>query len=85
MWVKQLIHINVISYLVRVDEIFLADGAIIFSSSQLQNIPDIGTSTHDLKCREATHNLSNVNTVYSFTGVNPAKRYCPTNTLLAKG
>lgn len=40
-------HPLCVSYLVWVDEIFLTDGPVIFSSSQLQNIPDISPSSHD--------------------------------------
>lgn len=35
-----------VSYLVWINEIFFGDRTVIFSSSQLQNIPDVGTSSH---------------------------------------
>lgn len=37
-------------YLIRIDKILLTDGTVIFSSSQLQNIPDISPSSHDCVC-----------------------------------
>lgn len=35
------------SHLVRIDEVFLADRAIVIPSRQLQNIPHISTGSHD--------------------------------------